>query len=55
MAFEAAPTPKDHLMPGMYALDEQIVCRRRAAGTVAWNWNFGLWSPPLPPKAPGCG
>jgi para-nitrobenzyl esterase len=55
MAFEAAPRPGVHLDPGAYALQEAVVCRRRAAGTIVWNWNLGLASPPLPPKAPGCG
>lgn len=55
MAFRARPEPSVRLMPGMYDLEEAVVCRRRAAGTQAWNWNVGLWSPPLPPKAPGCG
>ena len=41
-------------MPGMYKLNEAVVCRRRAAGDVAWNWNVGLAAPPLPPKASGC-
>jgi para-nitrobenzyl esterase len=55
MAFEDAPRMREGLMPGMYAFNEQVMCRRRAAGTQAWNWLVGLWSPPLPPKAPGCG
>jgi len=54
MHFGARPTPSDHLMPGMYALNEEVVCRRRASGTIAWNINVGLWSQPLPPQAPGC-
>jgi len=54
MAFEDVPRPKTHLMPGMYELNEQVVCRRRAAGGIAWNWNVGLASPPLPPEAPQC-
>lgn len=53
MAFRATPQPSVDPEPGMYRLVEQVVCRRRAAG-VAWNWNVGLWSPPLPPPAPGC-
>ena len=36
------------LMPGMYALHEEAVCRRRAAGQ-AWNWNTGVLSPVLKP------
>ncbi len=54
MAFQDAPHPAVNLMPGMYALEEAVVCRRRAAGVQGWNWNVGLWSPPLPPKAEGC-
>jgi len=54
MAFEDRPRPRTDLMPGMYALQEAVVCRRRAQGNMAWNWNVGLWSPPLPPQAPGC-
>ena len=40
--------PKTHLLPGMYELNEQVVCRRRAAGGIPWHWNVGLASPPLP-------
>jgi para-nitrobenzyl esterase len=54
MAFEAAPRVSADLLPGMYALNEQIVCRRRQAGNQPWNWNFGLASPRLPVKAAGC-
>ena len=54
MAFEDAPRPKTHLMPGMYELDEQVVCRRRAAGRIPWHWNVGLASPPLPAEVPQC-
>ncbi len=48
MAFEDAPLPKKHLMPGMYEFNEQVVCRRRAAGGIPWHWNVGVASPPLP-------
>ena len=54
MAFKDAPQPSAGLMPGMYALHEEVMCRRRAAGTMPWNWNAGLASPPMPPKAAGC-
>jgi para-nitrobenzyl esterase len=47
------PQAKAGLMPGMYEQYEAVVCRRRAAG-IAWNWNVGLASPKLPPKAAGC-
>jgi para-nitrobenzyl esterase len=54
MHFAETPRAQTGLMPGMYALNEAVVCRRRAAGRIAWNWNAGLAAPPLPPKAPGC-
>jgi para-nitrobenzyl esterase len=54
MAFEAGPQPRTHLLPGMYELNEQVVCRRRAKGGIPWNWNVGLASPPLPAGAPQC-
>jgi para-nitrobenzyl esterase len=54
MHFTSAPEPSTHLMPGMYKLHEEVVCRRRAAGDVAWNWNVGLVSPPLPPQTSSC-
>jgi para-nitrobenzyl esterase len=54
MAFEDAPLPKAHLLPGMYELHEKVVCRRRAAGHIPWNWNVGLASPPLPAEAQQC-
>jgi len=52
MAFEDVPVPRKHLMPGMYEFNEQVVCRRRAAGGIPWHWNVGLASPPLPAEAP---
>jgi para-nitrobenzyl esterase len=55
MVFQDVPKPTRNLLPGMYELQEAVVCRRRAAGTQPWNWNVGLASPPLPPRAPGCG
>ena len=54
MAFKNAPQPSDHLMPGMYGLLEEIVCRRRASGDQAWGWNVGIVSPPLPPQTSKC-
>jgi para-nitrobenzyl esterase len=50
MHFADVPRPSTHLLPGMYQLHEEVMCRRRAAGNIAWNWNVGLFSPPLPPK-----
>jgi para-nitrobenzyl esterase len=54
MAFTDAPRAGAHLMPGMYELNEQVVCRRRAKGGVPWNWNVGILSPPLPAGDPRC-
>ena len=54
MAFEAAPHARAHLMPGMYELNEEVVCRRRAKGGIPWHWNVGLASPPLPADVPSC-
>ncbi|WEK43753.1 MAG: carboxylesterase family protein [Candidatus Sphingomonas colombiensis] len=55
MHFAGAPQPATGLMPGMYALNEEVMCRRKATGKIGWNWNVGLAAPKLPPKAPGCG
>lgn len=52
MAFEDAPQPKRHLMPGMYELNEAVVRRRRDHGDTPWNWNVGVVAPVLPPKSP---
>jgi para-nitrobenzyl esterase len=54
MAFAEAPQPATHLMPGMYELLEQIVCRRRASGAQPWNWNVGIVAPVLPPREDSC-
>lgn len=53
MHFAATPQPGKALMPGMYALNESVMCRKARAG-VAWNWNVGLASPKLPGKTAGC-
>lgn len=54
MHFTDAPHPQTDLMPGMYRLNEEVVCRRVAAGNLPWNWNVGLASPKLPPKSAQC-
>ncbi|MGH8297499.1 MAG: carboxylesterase family protein, partial [Steroidobacteraceae bacterium] len=54
MHFTGAPHPAKDLMPGMYRLHEQVVCRRMAAGDQPWGWNVGLWAPKLPAAAPQC-
>lgn len=53
MLFAQAPKPGTKLFPGMFALHEATVCRRRAAGDQPWNWNTGIVSPVLA-KATGC-
>ena len=54
MHFADTPQPATELMPGMYRLNEEIMCRRKAAGTVAWNWNVGLASPSMPQSNAAC-
>jgi para-nitrobenzyl esterase len=55
MAFQDVPRVSADPLPGRYALQEAVVCRRRLKGDVAWNWNIGLWSPPMPAREDGCG
>lgn len=52
--FADAPRAGHNLFPGVSALHEAVVCRRRAAGDIPWNWNIGVISPPLPSKVVGC-
>ena len=54
MGFDAAPKPGEHLAPGVYALHEEVVCRRRAEGDQAWNINVGVVSPRLPDPVAQC-
>lgn len=53
MHFAKTPQPRTHLMPGMFELKDEVVCRRRAQGDQAWNWNVGIVAPTLPPRE-GC-
>jgi para-nitrobenzyl esterase len=55
MVFGETPVAATGLMPGMFALHERAMCRRRARGDLAWNWNTGLASPVLPAAIEGCG
>jgi para-nitrobenzyl esterase len=41
----------EDLYPGMFALHEEAMCRRRASGDQPWNWNVGIISPPLAAEA----
>lgn len=54
MVFAEAPKVWPWLARDRFALHESIICRRRAAGDVQWNWNVGIISPPLPPEAASC-
>jgi para-nitrobenzyl esterase len=54
MLFSDKPHAAANLKPEEYALNEQIICRRRAAGNLPWNWNMGVISPPLPPATETC-
>lgn len=51
MVFAGHPQVRP-LPPGMFALHEQAVCRRKIAD-MAWNWNTGLISPQLGPQTHG--
>jgi para-nitrobenzyl esterase len=54
MVFAEGPQPSVHLLPGMYELNEAVMCRRRAQGAIPWNWNVGVISPPIPAAIPQC-
>ena len=54
MVFDAVPQTGKQLLGTRYALNEAVVCRRRAAGDQPWHWNTGVASPPVPPKVEGC-
>lgn len=53
MHFAGTPQAKQHLMPGMFELNDEVVCRRRAQRGQPWNWNVGIVAPTLPPRE-GC-
>ncbi len=48
LELRAPPQSMKHLLPGMFELHEEVVARRRAAGTQYWYINVGLTSPPVP-------
>jgi len=54
MAFRNVPQPSSQLFPGMYALHEEAVCRRKSSGDQPWNWNVGIGSPKLSAKNSHC-
>jgi para-nitrobenzyl esterase len=53
MFFEATPQPSEHLLPGMYALHEEVACRRRA-NHQAWGWAFLVGGSKLPDPSAQC-
>jgi para-nitrobenzyl esterase len=54
MHFTDTPQPATDPLPGMFELNEAVVCRRIKAGDQAWGWNVGLIAPKLPAKTAGC-
>jgi para-nitrobenzyl esterase len=54
MRFAATPIADRDLMPGMYDLNEAVMCRRRANGTMPWGWNVGVAAPKTPARGAGC-
>ena len=54
MLFAGKPQVATDLMPEQYKLHEHVVCRRRAAGNIPWNWNVGVTAPILPPAQETC-
>jgi para-nitrobenzyl esterase len=53
MLFQDVPYPSAEIFPGMFALHEEAVCRRRLAD-VGWSVNVGVVSPPLANSNAGC-
>ena len=54
MHFGEVPSASIGFMPGMYALHEQVMCRRRAQGSQSWNWRTGGIAPILPGPSADC-
>lgn len=52
--FDETPQAGTQLLGTRYALNEAVVCRRRAAGDQPWHWNVGIASPPVPPRVADC-
>jgi para-nitrobenzyl esterase len=54
IAITDAPHPSTGLLPAMYELNEEVVCRRRASGDTPWGWNVGVASPKVSASAVHC-
>ncbi len=50
LEFRGEPRAAHHLHPGTFELHEEVIARRRAAGTQYWYVNVGLASPPVLPS-----
>jgi para-nitrobenzyl esterase len=46
------PHASKDILPGTYALHEEVIARRRASGKQNWYINVGLASPVVPPAVP---
>jgi len=54
ITFGDTPQLSKRFMPRMYELHEQIMCRRRHAGTQSWNWRTGSIAPVIPAPTSEC-
>ncbi|CAN5880190.1 carboxylesterase family protein [soil metagenome] len=54
LQFADSPSAATGFMPGMYALHEEVMCRRRADGSQSGNWRTGSSAPVLPRPIPQC-
>lgn len=52
MHFTDGPTAREAPGGEAFALHEETVRRRRAAGDIPWNWNVGVAAPAAPPANP---
>jgi para-nitrobenzyl esterase len=53
MRFADAPQGGADLLPGMYELHEEVMCRRRAAD-IPWHKNVGVTAPTMPLQPERC-
>jgi para-nitrobenzyl esterase len=54
MTFNNMPLLSTRFMPGVYALHEEVMCRRWRDGGQSWNWRSGSTAPVLPRSTPEC-
>jgi len=50
LAIRDEPHASKDILPGTYALHEEVIARRRASGKQNWYINVGLASPVVPPR-----